>query len=63
MELWALRYGLKMSLNLNFCLIEVEIDVNVDVEWAVGHPSSSISLKISRYGLQELPQSNTAGEN
>ena len=44
-------------------LIEVEIDVNVDVEWAVGHPSSSISLKISRYGLQEPPQSNTAGEN
>ena len=54
MELWALRYGLKMSLNLNFCLIEVEIDVNVDVKWAGGHPSS-ISLKISHCRLQEPP--------
>ena len=62
MELWALRYGLKISLYIRW-LIEVEIDVNVDVEWAVGHPSSSISLKISRHGLQEPPQSNTAGEN
>ena len=58
-ELWNLRVGLKLCINLNLLAAEIEIDAYVVLGWVSDTCSNNLHHAFSYLGLQEPVQINS----
>ena len=57
-ELWNLRVGLKLCINLNLLVAEIEIGAYVVLSWVSDTYSNNLHHACSYLGLQEPVQTN-----